>query len=85
MNNEQEMTKIMQDQKIDLPNEKLLIEKERLKTEMYKVLKDFLKLEGGNRVTLFNIEGLSSVLTAVLDSNTFYDQSNDQSDDLGIF
>jgi hypothetical protein len=77
MNDDKETMKMIQDEKIDLTEEKINIEKERLKKEVDNVLKDFLKLEAGNRVTIFNMEGLSAVLMAVFDSNTFYD-SNDQ-------
>jgi len=77
MNNEQEMIKMDQHEKIDLAQEQILMEKDRLKTEVDNVLKDFLKVEAGNRVTIFNMEGLSAVLKAVFDSNTFYNP-NDQ-------
>ena len=56
--------------------EGIKIEKERLKEEIDNVLKDFLKVEAGNRVTIFNMEGLSIILRKVFDSNTFYNPND---------
>lgn len=44
------------------------MEKEQIKQDVTKVIGEFLKQEMGNRITTFNMQGLSNVLMNVIDN-----------------